>query len=46
MTSLAKIEAALGTEAKSLLEHESKTVPKSLLHLPSPRLCRPHHVSE
>jgi len=36
MTSLAKIEAALGTEAKSLLEHESKTVPKSLLHLPSP----------
>ena len=32
----AKIEKLLGDSAKSLLEHQCKTVPKSRLHLPGP----------
>jgi class I fructose-bisphosphate aldolase len=32
---LAKIEKALGKDAKSLLEHKCEKVPSSLLHLPS-----------
>jgi class I fructose-bisphosphate aldolase len=31
-----RIESLLGDEAKYLLEHECKTVPKKLLHLPGP----------
>jgi len=30
------IEQLLGTDAKSLLEHQCKTIPKELLHLPGP----------
>lgn len=37
------IEALLGAEAKTLLEHECKTIPKEMLHLPGPdfvdRVC-------
>src|SRR5262245_1875459 len=32
----ARIEAVLGDEAASLLQHECKTIPKSSLHLPGP----------
>src|SRR5438552_6805019 len=35
-TSLSKLESILGDDAKSLLEHECKTIPKSQLHLPGP----------
>jgi class I fructose-bisphosphate aldolase len=35
-TSLSKIEELLGDDAKSLLQHVSKTVDKSLLHQPGP----------
>src|SRR5437879_12119630 len=35
-TSLSKLESILGTDARSLLEHKCKTVPKSQLHLPGP----------
>src|SRR5919204_4460034 len=35
-TSLNKIEQLLGADAKALLEHTCKTVPKSELHLPGP----------
>jgi class I fructose-bisphosphate aldolase len=31
-----RIEDLLGAEAKSLLEHQCKTVPKEMLHLPGP----------
>ena len=30
------IESLLGTEADSLLSHECTTIPKEMLHLPSP----------
>ena len=33
---MAKIEEILGGDAKSLLEHECKTIPKDSLHLPGP----------
>ena len=36
MSSLSEIEAILGDEARSLLEHRSQTVPKESLHLPGP----------
>jgi class I fructose-bisphosphate aldolase len=36
MTELSKIEKALGTEAKSLLEHKSSKIPSTLLNLPGP----------
>src|SRR5256714_6580657 len=35
-TSLSRLESILGDDAKSLLEHECKTISKSLLHLPGP----------
>src|SRR5437588_477251 len=35
-TSLSKLESILGTDARSLLQHECKTIPKSQLHLPGP----------
>jgi class I fructose-bisphosphate aldolase len=35
-TSLSRLESILGDEAQSLLQHESKTIPKSMLHLPGP----------
>src|SRR5438445_7675548 len=35
-TSLSKLESILGDDAKRLLEHECKTIPKSQLHLPGP----------
>lgn len=35
-TSSSRIEEILGTEARSLLEHQSRTVPKEQLHLPGP----------
>jgi class I fructose-bisphosphate aldolase len=35
-TSLSKLESILGNDAASLLQHESKTIPKSQLHLPGP----------
>jgi len=36
MTSYAEIEQLLGTSARSLLDHQSKTVSKDRLHLPGP----------
>ena len=33
---LAEIEKMLGAEAKTLLEHQCKGIPKSMLHLPGP----------
>ena len=33
---MAKIEELLGGDAKSLLEHECKTISKDSLHLPGP----------
>lgn len=36
MTSLSEIEAILGDEARSLLEHRSQTIAKEHLHLPGP----------
>jgi len=36
MMKLSDIEKLLGPEAKNLLEHQSKTVSKELLHLPGP----------
>ncbi|MBX5479276.1 MAG: fructose-bisphosphate aldolase, partial [Pyrinomonas methylaliphatogenes] len=33
---LARIESLLGDEAASLLEHQSRTIPKEKLHLPGP----------
>jgi class I fructose-bisphosphate aldolase len=35
-TSLGRLESILGDDAKPLLEHECKTIPKSMLHLPGP----------
>ncbi len=35
-TTKSRLEEILGADAKSLLEHECKTVPKSQLHLPGP----------
>ncbi|HEY9289147.1 MAG TPA: class I fructose-bisphosphate aldolase [Candidatus Dormibacteraeota bacterium] len=35
-TSLSRLESILGDDAKTLLEHECKTIPKSMLHLPGP----------
>src|SRR5438132_1812796 len=35
-TSLSKLESILGNDARDLLEHECKTIPKSQLHLPGP----------
>lgn len=39
-----KIEAILGDEAKALFEHQCKTIPKEMLHLPGPdfvdRVCK------
>jgi class I fructose-bisphosphate aldolase len=35
-TSLSGIEEILGAEARDLLEHQSRTVPKEQLHLPGP----------
>lgn len=34
--SQSKIEALLGQEAESLLQHECRTIPKEMLHLPGP----------
>lgn len=36
MLNMEKISGLLGDEAKSLLDHECKTIPKEQLHLPSP----------
>jgi class I fructose-bisphosphate aldolase len=36
MTTIQTIEAALGAEAKSLLEHKSEGIPQESLHLPGP----------
>ena len=36
MTTIQTIEAALGAEARSLLEHKSEGIPKESLHLPGP----------
>lgn len=36
MTELNNIEKLLGDQAKNLLEHECKTISKSMLHLPGP----------
>ncbi len=36
MSDLKQIQSLLGDKAQSLLEHQSKTVSKDLLHLPSP----------
>jgi class I fructose-bisphosphate aldolase len=33
---LSSIETLLGSEAKSLLDHECKTIPQEMLHLPGP----------
>jgi len=35
-TSLSRLESILGKDAQDLLEHECKTIPKSMLHLPGP----------
>src|SRR5213082_1539042 len=35
-TSLSKLESILGNDARDLLAHECKTIPKSQLHLPGP----------
>jgi class I fructose-bisphosphate aldolase len=35
-TSLSRLESILGGDAQRLLEHECKTIPKSMLHLPGP----------
>src|SRR5918911_929461 len=35
-TSISKLEEILGSDAEGLLEHECKTVPRSMLHLPGP----------
>src|SRR5437016_6900862 len=36
ISQLSEIEAVLGNEAASLLQHECKTIPKASLHLPGP----------
>lgn len=36
MTELNNIEKLLGDKAKNLLEHECKTIPRDLLHIPGP----------
>src|SRR5262245_53625576 len=36
MLTFSQIETALGADAQTLLGHESKTFPKSSLHLPGP----------
>src|ERR1700752_4189445 len=35
-TSLSRLESILGDDAKSLLQHECKTISKSMLHVPGP----------
>src|SRR5256885_871787 len=43
VTSLSEIEASLGADAGSLLQHRCETVPRESLHLPGPDFVKINH---